>query len=100
MVARAVLTAVQVVMVTAALKTIAVSRPVITPIFIGVKISVWLSFPEFKVFGVVQESEQGLPLFPCVVRERWEVFVGHVKGGRRCGSPSTPLVVGEMVVDC
>jgi len=53
-IARAVLTAVRVVVVTAALKTIAVSRPVITPIFIGVKISVWLSFPEFKVFGVVQ----------------------------------------------
>ena len=100
MVARAVLTAVRVVMVTAALKAIAVSGPVITPVFVGVEISVWLSFSELKVFSVIQESEQGLPLFPCVVRERWEVFVSHVKGGRRCGSPSTPLVVGEMVVDC
>jgi hypothetical protein len=86
--------------VTAALKTIAVSGPVITPIFVGVKISVWLSFPELKVFSVIQESERGFPLFSCVVRERWKVFVGHVEGGRRCGSPSTPLVVGEMVVDC
>jgi len=68
--------------VTAALKTIAVSRPVITPIFIGVKISVWLSFPELKVFSVIQGSEQGFPLFLCVFREIWEVFVGHVKGGR------------------
>ena len=99
MIARVVLTAAQVVMVTAALKAIAVSGPVITPIFFGVKISVWLSFPEFKVFSVIQQSEQGLPLFPCIVSEKWEVFIGHVKSGRRC-SPSTPLVVGKLIVGC
>ena len=69
-------------MVTAALKTIAVSGPVITPVFFGVEIFVWLSFPELKVFSVIQGSEQGFPLFLRVFRERWEVFVGHVKGGR------------------
>ena len=100
MVARAILTAVQVVMVTAALKAIAVSWPVVTPVFVGVEISFWLSFPELEVFRVIQEGEQGLPLFPGVIREKWEVFVDHVKGDRRCGCPSTPLVVGELVVGC
>jgi hypothetical protein len=99
-VARAVLTSVDVVVVAASLKTVAVSGPVVTPIFVGVKISVWLSFSEFKVFSVIQQSEQGLPLFPCIVSERWEVFIGHVKRGRRCGSPSTPLVVGKLIVGC
>jgi len=99
-VARAVLTAVQVVMVTAALKAIAVSGPVITPVFFGVEIFVWLSFPELKVFRVIQEGEQGLPLFSGVIREGWEVFIGHVEGDRRCGCPSTSLVVDELVVGC
>ena len=100
MVARAVLTAVRVVMVTAALKAIAVSWPVVTPVFVGVEISVWLRFPELEVFRVIQEGEQGLSLFPGVIREGWEVFVGHVEGDRRCGCPSTSLVVDELIVGC
>ena len=99
-IARAVLTAVRVVMVAAALKTIAVSGPVITPVFVGVEISIWLRFPELEVFRVIQESEQGLPLFPGVIREGWKVFVGHVERDRRCGCPSTSLVVDELVVGC
>ena len=100
MAARAILTAVQVVVVTAALKAIAVSGQVLTPVFVGVKISVWLSFPELEVFRVIQEGEQGLPLFPGVIREGWEVIIGHVEGDRRCGCPSTSLVVDELIVGC
>jgi hypothetical protein len=99
-IARVVLTAAQVVMVTAALKAIAVSGPVIASIFVGVEISVWLSFAELEVFRVIQGSEQGFPLFPGVIREGWEVFICHVEGDQRCGCPSTSLVVGELVVGC
>ena len=81
-IARVVLTAAQVVMVTAALKAIAVSGPVIASIFVGVEISVWLSFAELEVFRVIQKGEQGFPLFPGVIREGWEVFIGHVEGDR------------------
>ena len=49
MITRVILTAVCVVMVVAALKFMVVSRLIVAPIFVGVKVSVGLRFPEFEV---------------------------------------------------
>jgi hypothetical protein len=40
-------------MVAAALESIVVCRPIVAPIFVGVKVSVGLRFPEFKVLCMI-----------------------------------------------